>query len=111
MVPVLEGLGNVKIDDSLSYLEQLSSELFVVLITLLEGFPKSSFDPALVFFDELLRSITHVLGDCSPLEPLSDSFSLSHVQHILVQDFLLGSKGLQHSSHIQECVVSKAQFL
>ena len=110
-MPVLESFSNVKINNSLSHLNKLSSELLVVFITLLEGFPKGSFDLALVFFEELFRSITHVLGDCSPLEPLSDSFSLSHVQHILVQDLLLGSKGLQHSSHIQECVVGEAQFL
>jgi hypothetical protein len=102
MMPMLECLSHVQIQDSLSHLCEFSSEFPIITIIFSDGFEKSSFNLELPLSTKLIRPISHVSGDLGPLKPLSNRISLVQKLDICDKDILLNSMRNQNFSHFDE---------
>jgi hypothetical protein len=111
MVPVLEGLGHVQIHDPLGDLENLPSELSIIEVVFPDGLKACAKELCVPLLGQLLGPLSHVDGDLSSLEPLSERLSLLEELHVLLENLLLDSELLQDLGHLDEVVVASSKFL
>lgn len=72
VMPVLEGLGQIEILDSLSNLSKFSCKSSIVEIIFSNGFEACSKELCVPFLGKFSSSFSHVDSDLSSLEPFSD---------------------------------------
>ena len=111
VMPMLEGLWNIKVTHSLIELNQLPHKLLIIMIILPNSFPASSHKLTVPLNCQFSGPLSHVDSHLSSLKPLSYSFPLLKELAVWTKHVTWHSVCSQYLHHFDESVVCSSKLL